>query len=150
MKTRISFMLFLMFFATNVCRPETSDITRNGYWWQGMSPQFKLGFISGYVLAESGGHEVAALKCLAAKPKPITDEVINSCDNDPIALLFTDFSNIHFGQLLEGTDEFYKDFKNKNLSIGTALHYVRDELKGMSADKLSEELIRWRRFAAAH
>ena len=118
-----------------------------------MSPQFKLGFISGYALAMGGARDIAALKCLAehggtTPGKPITDAVINACETDVIVAVFIDYGNIRFGQLLEGTDDFYKDFRNKNLQIGVALHYVRDQLKGVSAKKLEEELTDWRRAAA--
>lgn len=118
-----------------------------------MSPQFKLGFVSGYVMTIGGAHDLTALKCLAERSrlkseKGISDETIKECEADPTVNLFVDYSNLRFGQLLEGTDEFYKDFRNKNIQIGAALHYVRDQLKGVSAKDLEEELTSFRKQAA--
>jgi hypothetical protein len=48
------------------------------------------------------------------------------------------------GQLQEGVDEFYKDFRNKGIEINLAVAYVRDELKGKPAKELEEELARMR------
>src|ERR1700722_13644150 len=115
-----------------------------------MSPQFKLGFISGYILGHYGAREILEIKCISDHKDAkagITDAVLNYCQKDETVNLFEDYSNIRFGQLLEGTDEFYKDFRNKNIPIGSALHYVKDQLKGVDAKELEKELNGWRKAA---
>ena len=51
-----------------------------------------------------------------------------------------DFGNIPFGQLMDGVDEFYKDFRNKRVDIADAMTYVRDKLKGKSPAVLEQQL----------
>jgi hypothetical protein len=52
----------------------------------------------------------------------------------------TDFDGITMGQFVDGMDQFYRDFRNKQLYMTWAIEYVRDQLKGKSADDLSVEL----------
>jgi hypothetical protein len=51
-----------------------------------------------------------------------------------------DFSHTTIGQVADGVDEFYKDFRNEMIGIQLALDYVRDELKGTSPDELERKL----------
>jgi hypothetical protein len=123
----------------------------NGYWWNDTSQTFKLGFVSGYILALSPLFDVMGLKCAmdAQRKRGLPpdqypgDEVLKSCIQSPEVAVY-DFTNLRFGQLLEGVDEFYKDFRNKGVDIDFAMGYVRDELKGKSPDKLEGGLKRAR------
>jgi len=123
----------------------------NGYWWNDSSQTFKLGFVSGYIVALSPLFDVMSLKCAedAQRKRGLPtnqypgDEVLKSCIESPQVAVY-DFTNIRFGQLLEGVDEFYKDFRNKGVDIDFAMGYVRDELKGKSPDELEGELKRAR------
>lgn len=50
------------------------------------------------------------------------------------------------GQVADGVDEFYKDFRNKLIGVVFALDYVRDQLKGKSPDELGQagvESVSW-------
>ena len=117
----------------------------NGYWWVKQSETFKLGFINGYALAMSNEYNRITLPCLGEKnpdlppEKRFTDEAINACVQSPTAKHF-DFTGIRYGQLLEGMDDFYKDFRNKGVYVSAAMFYVRDELKGKPAKELEDEL----------
>jgi len=51
-----------------------------------------------------------------------------------------EFGNITFGELREGLDTFYGDFRNKAVQINDALWYVRDQLEGKSSAELAKEL----------
>jgi hypothetical protein len=60
--------------------------------------------------------------CLAEKnggviPEKVpSDAVIKQCIESPTVAPF-DFGDIRFGQLEEGMDEFYKDFRNKSVYV---------------------------------
>lgn len=53
------------------------------------------------------------------------------------------------GQFVDGMDAFYKDYRNKQLEVGWAIQYVRDEIKGKPAQELDAEVALWRRCSAA-
>jgi hypothetical protein len=117
----------------------------NGYWWVNQSETYKLGFVKGYVLAMVNASDRVTFMCLADRnggviPKQYPgDTALKECSQTPTATLF-DFSGIRIGQLVEGIDDFYKDFRNKGVTVTTGLYYVRDELKGKPAKELEDEL----------
>jgi hypothetical protein len=47
-------------------------------------------------------------------------------------------------------DSFYRDYRNKQISVGWAIGYVRDEIKGKPAGELEAEVTMWRRCSAAY
>ena len=127
--------------------------THNGYWWVDKSLDFKLGFASGYVLAMVNATDAAAFRCLAANnggtlpTKYPGDEALNACLKEAEATTLS-FNNIPMGQLVDGVNEFYKDFRNKNLTIGVAMRYARDALKGKTDKELQDELTDWRKIGS--
>ncbi len=148
MKARFSFaLLFLVTLGTGMGQGQDTSTkdSDNGYWWVKQSETFKLGFINGYALALSQEYNRITLMCLAEKnpdlpsEKRFTDAAIKECAYTPTAKHY-DFAGIRFGQLLEGMDDFYKDFRNKGVYVTAALFYVRDELKGKPAKELEDEL----------
>jgi hypothetical protein len=148
MKTRCVGFVFVVFLALGIgtglgngqtARPNP----HNGFWWVGQSQEFKLGFSTGYGIAMNTVQDRAILMCWEKKgdtkdPK-VLREILTACSQEQSAKLF-DFNNLTVGQLAEGTDEFYKDFRNKNIEIPTAMLYVRDELKGKPAKELEDKL----------
>ena len=38
-----------------------------------------------------------------------------------------DYDAIAFGQFVDGMDVFFKDYRNKQLEVGWAIQYVRDQ-----------------------
>lgn len=121
----------------------------NGFWWEQESSQnFRLGFASGYAMAMGRVFDAASMQCAVDKmggdiKKTPTDKVMDDCLNDPSISRY-DFTRIPFGQLTNGVDEFYKDFRNKGIEVNEAMFYVRDQLKGKSPQELEDELNRWR------
>jgi hypothetical protein len=82
---------------------------------------------------------VLADKNAGVAPEKPLREALKECIQTPTTTLF-DFTGIRFGQLVDGTDEFYKDFRNKGVTVTAAMFYVRDELKGRPAKGLEDEL----------
>jgi hypothetical protein len=126
----------------------------DGYWWNNKSETFKLGYVGGYVQAMVSFVDTMEFQCIANKnggklPETVPPkDVLEECSTNP-ALARYDFANVRFGQLVDGTDEFYKDFRNKTIHINVALSYVRDQLKGKkSAEELEADLERYRRNAS--
>ncbi len=59
------------------------------------------------------------------------------------------FSDIRFGQLINGLTEFYKDFRNTSVHVGDAIFYVRDQTIGTDSKMLDTELTNLCRQAAS-
>lgn len=140
----------LLFLATALAQDQRED---NGFWWVNNSDSFKLGYVSGYAEAMTVADDTQFFRCIAAKnggtlpEKYPGDEVLHAC-KEVVGPQF-DYTQIRMGQLKEGVDEFYKDFRNKSIHIKVALGYVRDQLRGeKSAKQLEDELTMYRRNAA--
>jgi hypothetical protein len=149
MKTRRVGFVFVVFLSLGIgtvlgngqtARPNP----HNGFWQVSQSEEFKLGFSTGYGIAMNNANDRAILMCLAEKkgdaknPQALRD-TLTACAHERTAVLF-DFNNLTVGQLAGGADEFYKDFRNKNIEITPVMFYVRDELKGKPAKELEDEL----------
>ncbi len=128
------------------------DKTDNGYWWVDQTPSFKMCFATGYATAMTNNSDVAGFKCLAAKHGGTIPEKypgnaeLEECLKTP-EVMALDFGKIRMGQLVDGVDEFYKDFRNKGIGIVFAMYYVRDQLKGKPDTELAAELAGWRQAA---
>ena len=142
--------LLVMLLTTGISRGQQTN--HNGYWWADQSETFKLGFATGYSMAMTDASDGAALRCIAAKhggtvPETVpSNEELDACLKSPEAAALN-FGGVRFGQLAEGADEFYKDFRNKGVEIELAMRYVRDQLKGKTDKELTEELSGWRQTA---
>ena len=88
------------------------EITHNGYWWANQPQNFKLGFVTGFTMAMTGNSDAAVLRCLATKQRSVekaSGEEWKECMQTPEVAMLS-YSNLRAGQLVEGLDEFYKDF----------------------------------------
>lgn len=59
-----------------------------------------------------------------------------------------DYSNLRFGQLIDGMQVFYIDYRNMSIHTDDAMGYVRDSLKGFTDAELQIELTALRRMAS--
>jgi hypothetical protein len=151
---RFSFaLLLLVTLATGLGHGQEKTPTHNGFWWVGSSETFKLGFVTGYVMAMVHVEDIEGFLCLAERnggtipEKYPGDEALKACTTQNARIAAYNFDQLRLGQLSEGVDEFYKDFLNKGIDINPAMTYVRDELKGKPEKDLEEELAKLRNAA---
>lgn len=115
-----------------------------GYWWNEQPESYKLAFVEGYSDAMAHAIEIAcvqySMKVQAQSSTPTRPNSVWERCLKQRGVGQYDFSHMTIGQVVEGVDDFYKDFRNKAIDIQLALDYVRDELKGKSPDELEREL----------
>lgn len=135
------------------CALSAADKSLDGVWWSQMSPAFKLGWVSGYAKAMDLAGTLQMGNCLAEMPMyqkqfPDVDgkEILQKMCLSNKAF---DYDGITMGQFVEGMDAFFKDYRNKQVEVGWAIQYVRDEIKGKTAQELDAEVAMWRRCSAA-
>jgi hypothetical protein len=122
---------------------------RDGYWWTNQAQDFKLGFVTGFAVAMTGNSDAAVVRCIATKPggaEKASGEEWKACTQAPEVVMLS-YSGLRTGQLVDGVDEFYKDFRNKSILVDTAMRYVKDELRGMTDKQLQDELATFRQSA---
>jgi hypothetical protein len=127
--------------------------THDGYWWNGSNDSFRVGVVTGYLLAMNTVADVFTVKCVHDKnggkdPDGATlEQALTACEETPSVKPFHEFSGFRAGQWSDGVDEFYKDFRNRGLNIELALKYVKDQLHGRPVKELEDEVTEWRREA---
>jgi hypothetical protein len=153
MKLRFAVGFFALFLlAGNGSGQQQQQLS--GYWWAGMNPSFKLGWVSGYAKAMDSAGTIQMVMCAGNMPMyqkqfPDVDPKVimqKMCLSDTQF----DYDGITMGQFVDGIDAFYGDFRNKQLEIGWAIEYVRDQVKGKPAVELDAEVNLWRRCTAAY
>jgi len=126
----------------------------DGYWWTDSSESFRLGFVTGYLMAMNSVSDANLVKCAADRSggKKLDSKdlrvVLEECVETADVKWFSEFGGFRVGQWSDGVNEFYRDFRNKGLEIALAMHYVKDQLHGKPAKELEDEVTEWRRSAA--
>lgn len=125
----------------------------DGYWWEKLDANFKLGWVSGYAKAMDLAGSIQMSTC--ASNMPLYMKQFPNADPKVILQKIClgntqfDYDGIKMRQLVDGMDAFYKDYRNKQLEVGWAIQYARDSIKGKPAQELAAEVALWRRCSAA-
>lgn len=146
MKTCMGFVVLLFFLPSSIGQGQEQKQAHDGFWWVGSPETYKIGFITGYATAMVHAEDLEGIRCLTENnggtlPDKPTHKALEACDSSTNPKISPyDFDVLRISQFAEGVDEFYKDFRNKNIEIQWAMTYVRDELKGKPDKFLDEEL----------
>jgi hypothetical protein len=152
MKQLLVLVAALAFLGPNAPAP-AQKTELDGYSWEKLDASFKLGWVSGYAKAMDFAGGIQMSTCASnmplyqkewpnLDPKDILDKM---CLSDTQF----DYDGIAMGQLVDGIDAFYRDYRNKQLEVGWAIQYARDSIKGKPAQELDAEVALWRRCSAA-
>jgi len=93
-----------------------------------------LGFVEGYVSGLVRA-EVLLMQSLDFN----NDKIVDRSSKKPVTS-YLDFSEISYGQYMDGLDAFYSDYRNKRINFNVAILYVRDQVRGVSRGELDRRL----------
>ena len=116
------------------------SVTINGFWWEEQNALAKYGYVVGYVDASTQAFSV--LPAIQQESK-----IQQTTELQGLWKTNFDYSNIAFGQFVEGVDKFYEDFRNKRISVRDAMNYVKEEVQGIDPAKLETTLLTLRKWA---
>lgn len=140
---RFYLLLFCILFVGLIAKPsfseEGKEFTVNGYEWESLTEELKagwaLGFGDGVVQAKmEGGIFLFTIPKLMERKGVGTYEEAKKVIN--VNELFNEFQykillgEISCGQMVTGLDEFYKDYRNKNILVREAVYIVKLEIMG--------------------
>jgi hypothetical protein len=108
--------------------------TRNGYWWLSLDHLERIMFIQGYIDGLSRADKMVRLDIQLQILK-----VRNESNLEFVTKEF-DFYAITYGQMVDGIDVFYGDFRNKRILFDYASLYVRDQIRGGSEKELQDRI----------
>jgi len=109
-------------------RPATRT---NGNWWNALNDLAKYGYIIGYTDGSSKADATwADGLCKPQVPAKYLAAVQNG----------NDYSEFTIGQLVEGLNQFYKDFRNTKILTRDAMMVVRQQISGVPQKEIDEGL----------
>lgn len=104
-----------------LCLPLHTQSDFDGDFWKARTQDAKLTYVVGFVDGRNDGINAAA-------------EALGTNIDDPrISKLG---SAISVAQIVDGVDEFYKDWRNRKVLLRDAMQYVVDEANGKDDSKL--------------
>ena len=118
---------------------ERKDFDSDGSYWREHAEGAKTQYVMGYISAMAFAQMNSGFVCMFVDPKKA--EAVNFCVSTAQGF---DFNNITVGQLVNGMDTFYKDFRNFPVPLPMAMRLVRDEIKGRTPEDVEKELVGWR------
>jgi len=104
-----------------LCLPLNAQSDFDGDFWIPRTKDAKLMYVVGFVDGRNDGINDAA------------DALGTKIDDPRVSKLG---SAITVGQLIDGLDEFYKDWRNRKVLLRDAIQYVEDEANGKDDSKL--------------
>jgi hypothetical protein len=134
------YLLLALALCVCCCAQSKSLSEIDGTNWQDPEglPGWKSGYVLGYLSAMSNARLAGESKCSLLKNAHERDTCTKHSDES------FDFTGITVGQFVDGMDAFYKDFRNRQLTMESAMVIVRDQIRGTSSDKIEARLVIWR------
>jgi hypothetical protein len=114
---------------------DQSTARTDGNWWNGLNSLTKYGYVVGYA---NGSAKADATWAYGLCKTQVTAKYLAAVSKG------NDYSGITIGQLVEGVDQFYKDFRNTRILSSDAMMVVKQQISGVSQKEIDEflELIR--------
>jgi hypothetical protein len=109
--------------------------------WKQFSESYKIGWIDGWVTAMSDAQFSTAALCAFQLHLTLESEAGKACTTEAQSF---NFEMIKYGQVLDGMDAFYKDFRNTEYPLHAAMKLVRDQINGRATEDIEKELVAWR------
>ncbi len=104
-----------------LCLPVHAQSDFDGDFWIPRTQDTKLMYVIGFVDGRNDGINDLA-------------EVLGTTIDDPRVSKLG--SKITTGQMVDGVDEFYKDWRNRQVLLRDAMQYVEDEARGKDDSKV--------------
>lgn len=107
------------------------SLRHDGNWWKGLNSLTKYGYVAGYAEGSQKADDTWAYGECKTK---VTAKYLSAVQKGD------DYSGMTFGQLIEGVDAFYKDFRNTRILTTDAMMVVKEQISGLSQKQIDEEL----------
>ena len=133
---RLAYLLLLLF-ALSSFNAKGED-RRDGNWWRGHDRQTKVAFVTGFFDGMALGNKFSYWRQANAASSAEATKSYN-------AMVAQYLSNVTSGQLVDGLEGFYGDFRNRRIRIDNAVWLVLNQIDGMPAAKFEELVENWRR-----
>lgn len=128
-----------------------SAIRFDGDWWRSSSSMLRTGFVAGYVEARKNALMLAPVsECVA---RGVSDAALLECSRSVEARLRREYfpmpGAFTVGQLEDGLNAFFSDYRNRRILFDGAFNYVALSISGRPASELEAMAERLRQASAS-
>jgi len=127
--------------------PSAHANDRDGRWWSQLSQGEKLVYVSGFFDGTIYFAAILTGTSLKAMTDPKTGkfsstraEVARAASQGAMQTVQENLSNLTAGQLVDGLDETYSDFRNQGISVSDCIYVVIYAIKGGSEAEVTRLL----------
>jgi len=118
----------------------------DGSWWKNLTPAFKLGYVAGFTRGSELTTIGNTVGCLAMWSELKAIKATYTLEQwKSVCTPQSNFDGVSMGQFVDGLNSFYADYRNQRIEFGSAIEYVRDEIKGKPSAELEANLDRLRK-----
>jgi len=123
------------------------NVRRDGNWWQTQAPFAKISYMVGFIDGMELGQDFSTWKY---------SHSTDAADVDASAKAFASYveytkkylTNVTVGQIVDGLNAFYGDYKNRRIQTSGAVWLVLLGIAGVPAEELNKKIENWRRNSA--
>lgn len=110
----------------------------DGYWWKNKTESFKLGYVVGFTEGwiEMLDEWKIEIRWDLMYAKNLQDTVAHQSDLESLSRHYGWVYGVKFGDMVDGLDHFYSDYRNRNIKFCRALEIVCNEIKGESPERI--------------
>jgi len=116
---------------------------RDGNWWKTQDVISKLNYMTGFFDGMELGNKFSYWDTVKEKNSSCSDRSIQSYTKYKNKYV----SNVTNGQLVDGVDEFYSDYRNRRITVDNAVWLVMNEIGGTPRAQIEKMIENWRRYA---
>jgi hypothetical protein len=121
-----------------------ADERRDGNWWRRQDALGKLDYVTGFFDGMQLGHRFSYWKNLGAFDKTCATKAVESYG----ALSDAYVKHLTVGQVSDGLNQFYSDYRNRTILIHDAVWLVLNGIAGTPEQEMKEMIESYRRAAA--
>ena len=125
---------------------------RDGRWWNHLNESDKLSYVAGFFDGTDYFEIILTGASLRAMADPKTGkfsaeraEAVKAASLGAAETIRKDLSNITAGQLVDGLDQIYRDYRNQGISISWGVYIVIYAINGATEQEVTRLLERHRR-----
>jgi hypothetical protein len=119
----------------------SADEKHNGNWWVSQNPTARLFYLEGFVDGASQVFTAFAIHARAkeeAAPKACKEYIGDLEDTAKEGGAY--FNGVSYGQLLDGLNSFYADYRNRLIRIPVGISLVVQSIRGEDEATLSQDV----------
>jgi hypothetical protein len=140
MQSLVASLSFVWATQTTVARAQ--DSRRDGNWWRTLPAEQRLFYIIGFM---DGLHTGKNWTVVGMLEKKDMDACYTIGSNSFTSMETKYLTNPTAGQIRDGINEFYEDYRNRGIVVAGGFWIVLQSIAGLSKDKIEATTELWRK-----